>query len=136
MPVLKPELLDHVNIKVRDMQASMDFYTGFLGLDVLSVSRDEEGEPDFVGLTAGRQIVYLSRNTEFRSPENVIDRGLNHMCIVVEPLQLDDLLQKLRDEGIPIREKAARRSDGRGESISTYVEDPDGHGVEIKQYPA
>jgi catechol 2,3-dioxygenase-like lactoylglutathione lyase family enzyme len=58
------------------------------------------------------------------------------MCIVVEPLELDGLLQKLRDEGIPIREKAARRSDGRGESISTYVEDPDGHGVEIKQYPA
>ena len=136
MPVLKPEMLDHINIKVRDMQASMDFYTGILGLDVLSVSRDEDGEPDFVGLTAGRQIVYLSRNTEFRSPENVIDRGLNHMCIVVEPLQLDDLLQKLRDEGIPIREKAARRSDDRGESISTYVEDPDGNGVEIKQYPA
>ena len=136
MPVLKPELLDHVNIKVRDMQASMDFYAGFLGLDVLSVSRDEEGEPDFVGLTAGRQIVYLSRNAEFRSPEKVVDRGLNHMCIVVEPLELDGLLQKLRDEGIPIREKAARRSDGRGESISTYVEDPDGHGVEIKQYPA
>ena len=47
-----------------------------------------------------------------------------------------EFLQPLRDEGIPIREKAARRSDGRGESISTYVEDPDGHGVEIKQYPA
>jgi catechol 2,3-dioxygenase-like lactoylglutathione lyase family enzyme len=65
MPVLKPELLDHVNIKVRDMQASMDFYTGFIGLDVLSVGRDDHGEPDFVGLTAGRQIVYLSRNEDF-----------------------------------------------------------------------
>ena len=55
-------MLDHVNIKVRDMHASMDFYTGFLGLDVSSVSRDEEGEPDFVGLAAGSQTVYLSRN--------------------------------------------------------------------------
>ena len=135
MPVLKPELLDHVNIKVRDMHASMDFYTEFIGLKVLSVDRDEDGEPDFVGLTAGRQIVYLSRNREFRSPRNVPDRGLNHICIVVEPLELDALLQKLREEGIPIREEAARRRDERGASISTYVEDPDGHGVEIKQYP-
>jgi catechol 2,3-dioxygenase-like lactoylglutathione lyase family enzyme len=135
MPVLKPEPLDRVNIKVRDMQASMDFYTGFLGLDELSVSRDEDGDPDFVGLTAGRQIVYLSPNRDFRSPENVADRGLNHICIVVEPLELDALLQKLRDQGIPIREEAARRRDERGASISTYVDDPDGHGVEIKQYP-
>ena len=67
MPVLKPEMLDHVNIKVSDMHASMDFYTGFLGLDVASVSRDEEGEPDFVGLAAGPQTVYLSRNRDFRS---------------------------------------------------------------------
>ena len=128
MPVLKPEMLDHVNIKVRDMQASMDFYTGFLGLGVSSVSRDEHGEPDFVGLAAGPQIVYLSRNRDFRSPSNVPDRGLNHICVVVEPVEL-------RDERIPVRLEAARRSDERGASVSTYVEDPDGHGVEIKQYP-
>jgi catechol 2,3-dioxygenase-like lactoylglutathione lyase family enzyme len=65
----------------------------------------------------------------------VPDRGLNHLCIVVEPFELDALLQKLREERIPIREEAARRRDDRGASISTYVEDPDGHGVEIKQYP-
>ena len=135
MPILKPELLDHVNIKVRDMHVSMDFYTRIIGLAVLSVSSDDEGEPNFVGLTAGRQIVYLSRNREFRSPNKIQDRGLNHICIVVEPLGLDALLQKLREQGIPIREEAARRQDDRGASISTYVEDPDGHGVEIKQYP-
>ena len=135
MPVLKTELLDHVNVKVSDMHASMDFYTGFLGLEVASVSRDEQGEPDFVGLAAGPQIVYLSRNREFRSPANVPDRGLNHICVVVEPMELDDLLQKLRDESIPVRVEAAHRRDERGASVSTYVEDPDGHGVEIKQYP-
>ena len=135
MPVLKTELLDHVNIKVSDMHASMDFYTGFLGLEVASVSRDEQGEPDFVGLAAGPQIVYLSRNRAFRSPTNVPDRGLNHICVVVEPMELDDLLQKLRDQGIPVRVEAAHRRDERGASVSTYVEDPDGHGVEIKQYP-
>ena len=50
-------------------------------------------------------------------------------------MELDDLLQKLRGEGVPIRLKAAHRRDERGASVSTYVEDPDGHGVEIKQYP-
>ena len=135
MSVLKAELLDHVNIKVSDMDASLSFYSEFLGLETVSVSRDEHGDPDFVGLKAGAQIVYLSRNRDFRSPEAVSDRGLNHLCIVVEPVGIDSLLEKLGDRSIPIRQEAAHRRDGRGASISTYVEDPDGHGVEIKQYP-
>ena len=133
-PFLRARELDHVNIKVSDMSASLDFYVGFLGLSKDWEELDAEGEPDFVQLRAGSQMFFLSRNRDYRPPPAVPDRGLNHVCVVVEPVDVDALLAEAERRGLIVRTRAARRRDERGASISTYVEDPDGHGVEIKQY--
>lgn len=134
-PFLRAQALDHVNIKVRDMTVSLEFYRDFLGLHVARVDNDENGHPDFVGLSAGSQTVFLSRNRDYVPPKVISDRGLNHLCIDIEPVDVNELLAEAKRRGLAVRERAARRRGERGASISTYVEDPDGHGVEIKQYP-
>src|SRR3990172_10778718 len=64
-PFLRARELDHVNIKVSDMSASLDFYVGFLGLSKDWEELDAAGEPDFVGLRVGSQTYFLSRNRDY-----------------------------------------------------------------------
>ncbi len=133
-PLLRARSLDHVNLHVRDADAALRFYVDVLGLTIDSVDRDEQGRATFVVLNAGPQNVFLMRRPGYRAPEARDERGLNHICIEVEPTDPAQLLADLRARGVQLRSEIVWRRSERGPTASIYVEDLDGHGVEIKQY--
>ncbi|MBI3970405.1 MAG: VOC family protein [Chloroflexi bacterium] len=133
-PLVRPTGLDHANLHVRDVEASLRFYTELLGLAVRSVMRrDEAGRPTFVELGAGDQTVFLMERRDYRPPADRSARGLNHICLLIEPAGAERLQEALRARGVTIRgTREGHNRQGRP-TFSVYVEDPDGHGVELEQ---
>ena len=102
-PLTKPKGLDHINLHVRDTEASLRFYTEVLGLAVDAIDYAEEGGPDFVVLDAGPHNVFLMRTPGYAPPASRRDRGLNHVCIEVEPTEPAALRDALRARGVTLR---------------------------------
>jgi len=123
--------LDHANLHVRDVATSLEFYGGTLGLtDHEVLDRDGEGRPTFVRLRVGQQVIFLMQRPDYAPPENPRQRGLNHICLRIQPTDPQRLQAALRERGTPIRGTRVGRDPA---TFSVYVEDPDGHGIELEQ---
>ena len=130
-PLVTPLGLDHVNLHVRDVERSLLFYEDVLGLPEATVmDQDEQGRPSFVELRAGRQLIYLMKRPDYEPPPDRHARGLNHVCLLVEPTDPERLMAELRTRGVPITGTRGRPD---GPTFSVYLEDPDGHGIELEQ---
>ena len=92
-PLVRAQALDHVNLHVRDADASIAFYTDVLGLRVADVDRDAAGRATFVTLEAGPQNVFLMRRPDYQIPDQPAARGLNHICVEVQPQEPQGLLE-------------------------------------------
>jgi catechol 2,3-dioxygenase-like lactoylglutathione lyase family enzyme len=136
-PLVQPLGLDHANLHVRDCAASLRFYTDVLGLAVRAVMRrDAAGRPTFVELGAGEQTVFLMERPDYRPPAEPSARGLNHLCLLVRAAGPEQLQADLRARGVAIRgTRQGRNAQGQA-TFSVYVEDLDGHGIELEQVPA
>lgn len=130
-PLVAPYGLDHVNLHVRDVEASLRFYEGVLGLPEATVmSSDKAGGPWFVELRVGEQLLHLMKRADYVPPTARHARGLNHVCLLVERTDPEKLMAELRARGVRI---TGTRGKPEGPTFSVYVEDPDGHGVELEQ---
>ena len=117
--------LDHVVLNVADVERSLAFYCGELGLAPERVDEWRRGEILFpsVRVDAGTIIDLLAVP---RTGENA-----DHLCLVVEPLDLDGLKASGRFEVV---DGPATRFGARGNGTSLYVKDPDGNTVELRYY--
>jgi catechol 2,3-dioxygenase-like lactoylglutathione lyase family enzyme len=123
---------DHINIKSRDIQTSIDFYTGVLGLRLVRLDRNDNGEIRFAALRVGDGLIDIQPNA---SDDWDADRtGLNHMALLIEPGDLLAIAERCRQLNIPITEGPVARQGAYGMGQALYIQDPDGHGVELKHY--
>ena len=139
-PLVRATGLDHANLYVRDVASSLPFYTDVLGLPLRAVmSRDRDGRPTFVSLAAGEDTIFLMQNRDYVPPPDSRARGLNHLCLLIPPTDPEQLMADLRARGVTIRgtrEGTRGAHDGASDTrktFSVYVEDPDGHGIELEQ---
>ena len=125
--MLKPRALDHVGLKVTDMDRSLRFYCDGLGLELLR-RRDKGTGIASAVLRIGGQEMNLFSDPSFASTATNDDPpGLDHFCLEVESASIDDLMAALAQAGIAIAKPPVQRSDG----ISLFVSDPDGCRVEL-----
>jgi len=130
-PLVSAYALDHANLHVRDVATSLAFYGGTLGLtDYAVLDRDGEGRPSFVQLRVGQQVIFLMQPPDDTPPPSPRQRGLNHICLRIRPTDPEALQAALRARGTPIRGTRVGREPA---TFSVYVEDPDGHGIELEQ---
>jgi len=117
--------LDHVVMICRDVDASIDFYSGALGLEATDVERWRNGEAPFpsVRIDASTIIDLL--------PGQPDGRNTDHVCLEIEPTDLDELAKR---EDLRVVEGPVSRGGARGVGWSLYVLDPDDHLVELKHY--
>jgi catechol 2,3-dioxygenase-like lactoylglutathione lyase family enzyme len=116
---------DHLVLVVADVERSLAFYCGDLGLDGVRIEEWRRGEAPFASVRV--------------DPTTILDlvagertgRNVDHLCLVIEPTDLAALATSGRFEvtGGPVRVFGAR---GYGESV--YVRDPDGNTVELRTY--
>jgi catechol 2,3-dioxygenase-like lactoylglutathione lyase family enzyme len=117
--------LDHVVLNVADVERSLAFYCGELGLAPERVEEWRRGEILFPSVRVdARTIIDLLAVP--RTGENA-----DHLCLVVEPIDLDALKASGRFDVV---DGPATRFGARGNGTSLYVKDPDGNTVELRHY--
>lgn len=118
--------LDHVVLNVSDIERSLEFYCGTLGLEPLRAEEWRAGRVPFPSVrVTGRTIIDLQN----------VPRGeanMDHLCLVVEPLNWQEVI----DSGVfTVLEGPVTRWGARGSATSVYVADPDGNTIELRWYP-
>lgn len=117
--------LDHIVLNVTDVERSLAFYTGELGLEPIHVEEWRRGERFFpsVRVDEGSIIDLIALP---RSGEN-----LDHFCLVIEPMDFDALKASGRFEVV---DGPDIRFGARGDGTSLYLRDPDQNLVELRYY--
>ncbi|WP_422000205.1 VOC family protein [Reyranella sp.] len=125
--MLRPRALDHVGLKVRDMDRSLRFYCEALGLELLR-RRDRGGGVTSAVLRVGSQELNVFSRADFSvSPRDDDPAGLDHFCLEIEAASVDAVIADLGTAGVAIAQGPVTRSDG----TSLFVDDPDGCRVEL-----
>lgn len=126
--VLRPKALDHLALKVTDMDKTLHFYHEVLGLELLRTSGPNDAGGRSAVLQAGAQKLDLFSRPDFVSADKDKPVGMDHLCLTVDvasPAALIDYLQQAEVEIFwgPVE---------RHGSTSVYVYDPDGVHVELR----
>ncbi|MBC8241783.1 MAG: VOC family protein [Alphaproteobacteria bacterium] len=129
---IAPMGLDHVVLRIDDLDRSLAFYCDVLGC-VLDRRRDDLG---LYHLRAGRaQIDLVTLTGELGKkgggPARRDGPNMDHFCLRMEPFEGPALVEYLRGHGLEPSE-IAQRYGAEGEGPSLYIQDPDGNTVELK----
>ncbi|MCE0459934.1 VOC family protein [Pseudomonas uvaldensis] len=124
--------LDHIVLRVQDMQASLHFYSQMLGCQIKK-RRDDLG---MIHLGAGASMIDLvdARGVLGLQGGGLADpqhRNVDHFCLRIAPFDEDHILGFLHAAGIKA-DKAVTRYGAEGNGPSIYCFDPDGNQVELK----
>jgi catechol 2,3-dioxygenase-like lactoylglutathione lyase family enzyme len=120
---------DHVVLVVGDVERSLAWYGGVLGLGGSRVEEWRRGEAPFPSVRVNdTTIIDLIPGKGATSGHN-----MDHLCLVVAPT---DLVAWAEGAGQPIVDGPGPRFGARGVATSIYIRDPDGNTVELRHYPA
>lgn len=127
--------LDHLVLRVVDLQAMLRFYVGVLGCTV-ERRVDELG---LVQLRAGASLIDLlpldgALGRAGGAGPGAEGHNVDHFCLRVEPFDEMALRRRLAEAGIAVG-AAGRRYGADGQGPSVYVRDPQGNTVELKGPP-
>ena len=132
--------IDHVVIRVRDLEPMLAFYTEVLGCEVAK----HNAPLDLWHLRAGSALIDLvpvngvlgrsggaSGDTK---PPATSGRNVDHVAFKVQPFDPPALLSHLQSHGIDAKATLQSRFGIDGDGPSIQFTDPEGNGIELKGY--
>ncbi len=127
--------LDHVVLRVRDIERALAFYRDVLGC-ALERSIEDIG---LYQLRAGRSLIDLvpvesELGRMGGAPPSSEGRNVDHIALRIDPFDPEALRAHLQAHGITPGE-VARRYGAEGQGPSIYIGDPDGNTIELKGPP-
>jgi len=124
--------IDHIVLRVIDLERMIDFYSKVLGCAV------EWRRPDLglVHMRAGSAMIdFVPVDGKLGSlggaPPGKEGRNMDHVCLRVSPFDVSDVVDHLTSHGARIGEIRPRFG-AEGEGVSIYVYDPEDNLVELK----
>jgi catechol 2,3-dioxygenase-like lactoylglutathione lyase family enzyme len=121
---MKIDRIDHLNITVADLDRSLEFYERVLG-----VRTERMGEGRAAILFGNQKIHFDLAGATAMSGEK---RMPAHICFVADT-PIPEVSAHLERCGVPIRMQGPRAG-AIGTLQSVYIDDPDGHSIEISTY--
>ena len=120
--------LDHIVLRCRQQDQTLDFYTRVLGLK----EERRVAQIGLIQLRAGTSMIDLIPAAEPR-----VESGTNvdHFCLGIETNDLSSAISYLRTNSVEIVGEPGIRYGARGMGNSIYVRDPEGNVIELKQSP-
>jgi glyoxylase I family protein len=127
--------LDHIVLRVRDVQRMMAFYIDVLGCTM-------ERQQDELGLyqvRAGSSLIdFVTLDGKLGRAGGAgpgsEGRNLDHFCLRIDPFDLEAIRAHLRAHGVADGESGSRYG-AEGEGPSIYLKDPEGNMIELKGPP-
>ena len=123
--------VDHIVLTTRDLDACIRFYSEVLGMKLEKFRTPTE---ERLALKFGAQKINLHEwGREFTPRAHVAVPGSLDLCFIAST-PLEDVIQKLKKNNVPILEGPVAKSGAKGPIRSVYVRDPDLNLVEISVY--
>ena len=121
--------MDHIVLRVSDVQRSLDWYTTMLGLEPVRADEWQAGECPFpsVRISSDTIIDLIDGNVDHDT------RNLDHFCVVVTPQSMDEV-RRSADFDI-VRDPDFALFGARGMADGLYIRDADGNEIELRAYP-
>ncbi len=126
--MLQPKALDHLALKVTEMESSLRFYHHVLGREVLRVTDTDENGGGAAVLRAGAQKIDLFSRPDFVSADKDKPVGMDPLCLLVDVTSVQEIIDHLQQADVEIFWGPVERQG----STSVYVYDPDGVHVELR----
>jgi lactoylglutathione lyase len=125
--------IEHVAIWTRNLARCTDFYVSYFGASAgpIYINPAKGFESCFLSFADGARLEVMSTTSLSlaESAPGAQRLGLTHLALSVgSERRVDELTQRLRDDGISVVEGPRRTGDGYYESV---VIDPDGNRIEI-----
>lgn len=133
--MLRIRQIDHLVLRVSDLERMMSFYLDVIGCTLEKVQAD-------IGLyqvRAGSSLIDLvpvdgKLGRAGGAAPGPQGRNLDHFCLRIDPFDADAIVRHLREHGVePGAVESRYGAEGEGPSI--YVTDPEGNVVELKGGP-
>lgn len=133
--MLRIREIDHLVLRVRDVETMIRFYGEVLGCPVHRI----DAQIGLVQLRAGRGLIDLvPLDSELGraggAGPGAEGRNMDHFCLRVDPWDADAIGAHLRAHGVepgPVKQRFG--AEGQGPSL--YLTDPEGNTVELKGPP-
>ena len=133
MPPFHVERIDHLVLRVRNLEHSVAFYRSVLGCEVVRHRQDL----GLVHLRTGASMIDLvsidgKLGRLGGAAPAAEGRNVDHLCLRIEPFDEAQIVEHLRRHGAAPRGPASINFGAEGDGLSLYLEDPDGNVVELK----
>lgn len=125
MPVVQVTGIDHVVLKVADVERSVAWYGDLLGLEAERLEEWRRGEVLFVSLRVDETTLVDLLQGE---PDGT---NVDHVAFLVEPTDLEAVA---RSGSFDVVMEPSDLFGAQGTGRGIYVRDPDGHLVELRTY--
>ncbi|MFC0211101.1 VOC family protein [Paenibacillus chartarius] len=120
--------LDHFVLTVKSLEKTIQFYTSVLGM------KEETFGNGRKALRFGNQKINLHEAGHEFEPKALNPLpGSADLCFITE-MDMEDVMNRLRKNGIEIEEGPVNRTGALGPIVSVYVRDPDNNLIELSQY--
>ncbi|MEQ1954506.1 VOC family protein [Mesorhizobium sp. CN2-181] len=118
----------HVAIRVKDVERTLDFYINKLGFaEMLRLDRDGRLWLVYLRITDDQYLeIFPEGEGEWAAEREAV--GYNHMCLSVP--DIEQTVRELDAAGIEMIRPKVLGADG---NWQTWIEDPDGHRIELMQ---
>lgn len=121
------ETLDHLVLTVAKLDATTDFYSEVLGMDVITHNGRK-------ALAFGEQRINLhQRGHEFEPKAAHPTPGAGDLCFIT-PTPLEEVIAYLGELRVHIEEGPVERTGAMSQLRSIYIRDPDHNLIEIANY--
>jgi len=134
-PLVKVREMDHIVLRVKDVDKSLHFYTEVLGLKPERVEQFKAGAVRFPSVRLNDDtIIDLFPSPDMEPIDRNAPRNQDHFCMVIEPTDLDTLKREFQAMGIEIQAGPGPRWGAHGNGTSLYLYDPDDNIIELRYY--
>ncbi len=123
--------LDHLVLTVADLDATGNFYSRVLGMDVVIFT---SGGIERRALKFANQKINLHQaGAEFEPKATQPKPGSADLCLLVDE-PMEQVISHLQDHDVALEQGPVQRTGANGPIMSVYFRDPDGNLIEVSQY--
>lgn len=125
-------LLDHVGVKVTDLDRSIRFYSDLFGFEMVDRRMLGRSNVEAAAMQVGGSIIFLLHEASFQARSAEEHGGVDHFCLTFTDPEFREILERIENMGVRLEGGVVPRTGATGRSDSQYILDPDGNQIEVK----